>query len=55
MWSHIWSNKANAINFERTRKLVYVYTNLRALWKMRAGKARDDNIDRSWLENEIDE
>mgnify|MGYP006903297236 FL=1 len=54
-WSHVWSNKANRINFERTCKLVYVYTNLRALWKMRAGTARDDHVDRSWLQNEIDE
>ena len=54
-WSHIWSNRANKLDFERTTKMVFVYTNLRALWKMRAGTNRTDNVDRSWLQNEIDE
>ena len=54
-WSHIWSNRANRLNFDRTVKLVYVFSNLRALQKLRAGTGRTDHVSSYWLEEEIEE
>ena len=54
-WSHIWSDRANRLNFERTKKLIFVYTNLRALQKQRAGEGRKDHVKTSWLATEIEE
>ena len=54
-WSHIWSNRANRLNFERTVKLVYCFTNLRALQKMKAGTGRTDHVSSYWLQEEIEE
>ena len=54
-WSHIWSDRANRLNFDRTVKLVYVYQNLRALQKLREGTGRTDHVETSWLATEIEE
>ena len=43
-WSHIWSDRANRLNFDRTVKLVYVYQNLRALQKLREDTGRTDHV-----------
>ena len=54
-WSHIWSNRANSIDFQRAIKLVYVYNNLRTLQRLKANKARKDHVDVTWLDDEIEE
>ena len=54
-WSHIWSNRANSLDFERTVKLVYVYSNLRTLLDLEKGTSRKDHVHSSWLEDEIEE
>ena len=53
-WSHIWSNRANSIDFQRAVKLVYVYTNFRTLQRLKANKARKDHVDVTWLDDEIE-
>lgn len=54
-WNHIWSNRANRLNFQRTVKLVFVYSNLRMLAKLHSGTARTDHVKSYWLETEIEE
>ena len=54
-WSHIWSNRANSLTFERAVKMVYIYTNLRMLHSIRADTQRTDHVEADWLELEIEE
>ena len=53
-WSHIWSNRANSLSFERAIKIVYVYTNLRTLQHIRSGTQRKSNVESNWLATEIE-
>lgn len=53
-WSHIWSNRANSLSFERAIKMVYVYTNLRTLQHIRSGTQRKSNVESNWLATEIE-
>ena len=54
-WTHIWSNRANKLEFDRAVKLVYVYTNLRTLEKLKNGTSRKDHVEAFWLDDEIEE
>ena len=54
-WSHIWSNRANQLDFDRAVKLVCVYTNLRTLEKLKNGTSRKDHVEAFWLDDEIEE
>ena len=54
-WTHIWSNRANSLDFDRAVKLVYVYTNLRTLEKLKNGTSRKGHVEAFWLDDEIEE
>jgi hypothetical protein len=54
-WSHVWSNRANSLSFERACKIVYVYTNLRQLEKLNSGEAHKNHVESTWLATEIEE
>ena len=55
VWSHIWSNRANKLSFDRAVKMVYVYTNPRTLLNIKSGNARKDHVESNWLATEIEE
>ena len=55
VWSHIWSNRANKLSFDRAVKMVYVYTNLRTLLNIKSGNARKAHVESNWLATEIEE
>ena len=49
-WSHVWSNRANSLDFERAVKIVYIYTNLRTLHNLATGTLRKDHVEKTWME-----
>jgi hypothetical protein len=54
-FGHIWNSRSNSLDWDRVRKLVFCYWNLRVLHKIAMGTAPTSSVAANWLDLEIEE
>ena len=53
-FGHIWTDRANSLDFRTVHKLVYIYYNLRSLSKLRDGTGRKAAVEHGWMQREVE-
>ena len=53
-FGHLWTQRANSLDFSTILKLVFCYYNIRALQKCRDGTHRVPTVEHGWMVREVD-